>query len=121
MTGAKISITEKHALFDERWSPKIIAGLDDYDVKIAKVEGEFVWHQHDDEDEFFLVTKGRLKLELEGRDDVVLDEGEIYVVPAGLRHKPVALPYAEIMMIERKGVVNTGDAGHERTVAAEEL
>jgi len=117
----KVSIADKHALFDERWSPKIIAGLDDYDVKIAKVEGEFVWHQHDGEDEFFLVTKGRLKLELEGRDDVVLDEGEIYVVPAGLQHRPVALPYAEIMMIERKGVVNTGEAEHERTVKAEEL
>ena len=121
MTDTKVSITEKHALFDERWSPKIIAGLDNYDVKIAKVEGEFVWHQHDEEDEFFLVTKGRLKLELEGRDDVVLDAGEIYVVPASLRHKPVALPYAEIMMIERKGVVNTGAAGHERTVAAKAL
>ncbi|MBI1235252.1 MAG: cupin domain-containing protein [Alphaproteobacteria bacterium] len=117
----KVSIADKHTLFNERWSPKIIAGLDNYDVKIAKVEGEFVWHQHDEEDEFFLVTRGRLKLELEGRDAVTLDEGEIYVVPAGLRHKPVALPYAEIMMIERKGVVNTGDAGHERAVAAEEL
>lgn len=117
----KVSITEKHTLFDERWTPKIIAGLDDYDVKIAKVEGEFIWHQHDEEDEFFLVTKGRLKLELEGRDDVVLDGGEIYVVPAGLQHRPVALPYAEIIMIERKGVVNTGDAGHERAVTAEEL
>lgn len=114
----KVSIADKHALFEERWSPKIIAGLDDYDVKIAKVEGAFVWHQHDEEDEFFLVTKGRLKLELEGRDDIVLDEGEIYVVPAGLRHKPVAEPYAEIMMIERKGVVNTGSDGGERTKAA---
>jgi quercetin dioxygenase-like cupin family protein len=117
----KVSIAEKHTLFEERWSPKIIAGLDDYDVKIAKVEGEFVWHKHDDEDEFFLVTRGQLKLELEGRDDVVLDEGEIYVVPAGLPHRPVAQPYAEIMMIERKGVINTGEAGAERTVAAEEL
>lgn len=117
----KVSIADKHALFDECWSPKIIAGLDNYDVKIAKVEGEFVWHQHDEEDEFFLVTKGRLKLELEGRDDVVLNEGEIYVVPAGLPHRPIAQPYAEIMMIERRGVVNTGDAGHERTVAAEEI
>ena len=117
----KVSIADKHALFEERWSPKIIAGLDNYDVKIAKVEGEFVWHQHEEEDEFFLVTKGRLKLELEGRDDIVLDEGEIYVVPAGLRHKPVAEPYAEIMMIERKGVVNTGSDGGERTRAAVEL
>ncbi len=117
----KVSITEKHALFDERWTPKIIAGLDNYDVKIAKVEGEFVWHKHDEEDEFFLVTKGRLKLELEGRDDVVLDEGEIYVVPAGLQHRPVALPYAEIMMIERKGVVNTGDAGGDLTAVVEDI
>jgi len=117
----KVSITEKHTLFDERWHPKIIARLDNYDVKIAKVEGEFVWHKHDDEDEFFLVTKGQLKLELEGRDDVVLDEGEIYVVPAGLPHRPVAQPYAEIMMIERKGVINTGEVGGERTVVAEEL
>jgi quercetin dioxygenase-like cupin family protein len=117
----KVSITDKHSLFEERWSPKIIAGLDDYEVKIAKVEGEFVWHQHDEEDEFFLVTKGRLRLELDGRDAVVLDEGELFVVPAGLRHKPVAEPYAEIMMIERKGVVNTGNEGGERTKAAVEL
>ena len=117
----KVSITGKHSLFSERWSPKIIAGVDDYDVKIAKVEGEFVWHAHEDADELFLVTKGRLRLELEGRDDVVLDEGELFVVPAGLRHKPVADPYAEIMMIERQGVVNTGDAGGERTKAAVEL
>lgn len=117
----KVSIAGKHALFNERWSPKIIAGLDNYDVKIAKVEGEFVWHTHDKEDEFFLVTKGRLKLELQGREDVILDEGEIFVVPSGLPHHPVALPYAEILMIERKGVINTGDAGHERAVAAEEL
>jgi mannose-6-phosphate isomerase-like protein (cupin superfamily) len=117
----KVSIAEKHTHFDERWTPKIIAGLDNYDVKIAKVEGEFVWHKHDDEDEFFLVTKGQLKLELEGRDAVVLDEGEIFVVPAGLPHRPVAMPYAEIMMIERKGVINTGDAGHERTVVPEKL
>jgi mannose-6-phosphate isomerase-like protein (cupin superfamily) len=119
--NTKVSIADKHALFEERWTPKIIAGLDNYDVKIAKVEGEFVWHKHDDEDEFFLVTKGQLKLELDGRDDVVLDEGEIYVVPAGLQHRPVAQPYAEIMMIERKGVVNTGDADHERAVVPEAL
>lgn len=117
----KVSIAEKHTLFDERWTPKIIAGLDNYDVKIAKVEGEFVWHKHDDEDEFFLVTRGQLKLELEDRDDVVLDEGEIFVVPAGLPHRPVAQPYAEIMMIERKGVINTGDANHERAVVPEAL
>jgi len=117
----KVSIAEKHALFSERWTPKIIAGLDNYDVKIAKVEGEFVWHKHDEEDEFFLVTRGQLKLELDGRDDVVLSEGEIFVVPAGLLHRPVAQPYAEIMMIERKGVINTGDAEHERAVEAKAL
>tara|TARA_R110002073_G_scaffold91740_14_gene215709 strand:- start:319 stop:681 length:363 start_codon:yes stop_codon:yes gene_type:complete len=116
-----ISIAAKHALFDNRWSPKRITGFDDYDVKIAKIEGEFVWHNHEHEDELFLCTRGRLRIEREGMEPVVLEAGEIYVVPKGLRHKPVAEPYAEIMLIERAGVVNTGTEGGDLTAVVEEI
>ncbi len=120
MTDA-ISITQKHTLFTDHWSPKRIAGFDNYDVKIAKIEGEFVWHDHEQEDELFLCTKGRLRIEREGMDPVALEAGEIYVVPKGLRHKPVAEPYAEIMLIERKGVINTGEEGGNLTAVVEEI
>lgn len=120
MTDA-ISITQKHTLFTDHWSPKRIAGFDDYDVKIAKIEGEFVWHDHEHEDELFLCTKGRLRIEREGMEPVVLEAGEIYVVPKGLRHKSIGEPYAEIMLIERIGVINTGEEGGDLTAVVEEI
>ena len=116
-----ISIAAKHALFDNRWSPKRITGFDDYDVKIAKIEGEFVWHNHEHEDELFLFVVVQNTFQREGLEPVVLEAGEIYVVPKGLRHKPVAEPYAEIMLIERAGVVNTGTEGGDLTAVVEEI
>lgn len=115
--GGKIDLREKFSMFSETWTPKIVGAVDDYHVKIARLEGEFVWHAHDDADELFLVVDGQLRLKLKGRDDVVLGPGELFVVPRGLEHQPVAEPTAQVLMIERQGTVNTGTAGGERTVA----
>ncbi|MCG9660829.1 cupin domain-containing protein, partial [Vibrio mediterranei] len=91
------------------WSPRVISEMNDYQVKLAKFEGEFTWHDHIDTDELFLVISGSMRIEL--RDGYVeLNEGEMYVVPKGIEHKPVAEKECHIMLIEPKGVVNTGDA-----------
>ena len=82
-----INLGEKLALFDEHWQPKIVAHLNDYDVRIVKVKGEFVWHKHDETDDFFLVLEGHLTIQLRDRD-IELDEGELYVVPRGVEHSP---------------------------------
>lgn len=112
----KINLAEKFSLFDEQWSPKIVAELNGQQVKLAKLEGPFVWHHHEDEDELFWIVKGRLKMEL--RDgDVMLDEGEMLVVPRGVEHRPVAEEEVWLMMFEPASTVNTGSAGGERTVA----
>jgi len=116
--GERINLDEQFARFDERWSPKIIGALNDYDVKIAKIEGEFVWHAHPETDELFLVHRGRLRLQLEGRDDVELGPGEFFVVPRGLRHRPVADDTTEIVMLEPHGTTNTGDAHRAGTDSA---
>ena len=111
----KVNLAEKLALFDEHWSPKIVAELNDTYVKIVKVEGEFVWHHHDDEDELFLVVSGRLRMQL--RDgDVVLEPGELIVVPRGVEHCPVAEEETHVVLIEPKTTLNTGNVRGERTV-----
>lgn len=111
---AKVNLREKLARFDDRWRPKIVADMNDYHVKLAKVQGEFVWHQHEETDELFLVVQGRLTIKL--RDgDVSLEEGDLYVVPRGVEHMPIAEQEAHILLLEPKGTVNTGDAGGERT------
>jgi mannose-6-phosphate isomerase-like protein (cupin superfamily) len=113
-----VGLKEKFELFDDLWSPKIVAQLNDYHVKIAKVQGEFEWHSHPETDELFLVVAGRLVIELpEG--PVELGEGDLYVVPKGVQHKPVAKDVCQILMLEPTGTINTGDAGGERTVDAE--
>ncbi|MEE2524930.1 cupin domain-containing protein [Hyphobacterium sp. HN65] len=105
-----INIAEKHAQFDAPWSPKRVAKVDNYDIKLAKGEGEFAWHKHDEEDEMFLITKGVLRIEIEGQDDVVLGPGEFCVIPKGVRHHPVCVEApVHIMLFERAGVTNTGD------------
>ena len=105
-----ISLAEKHSQFKEAWSPKRIARLDEYEIKLAKAEGAFDWHAHTDEDEFFLITRGILKIEIEGQEAVVLGPGEMCVIPKGVRHRPVAqTEKVHMMLIERAGVVNTGD------------
>jgi mannose-6-phosphate isomerase-like protein (cupin superfamily) len=113
---AKVSLAEKFSLFDEPWQPKIVAELNDAYVKVVKLEGEFVWHHHDDEDELFWVVSGRLRMEL--RDgDVILEPGELIVVPNGVEHRPVAEEETHVVLIEPKTTLNTGNVRDERTVA----
>lgn len=112
----KVNLTQKFSLFNEQWSPKIVGEVNDFAVKIAKVQGEFMWHHHEEEDELFLVIKGTLTIRL--RDgEVVLNEGEFVVVPHGVEHLPVAEEEAHILMFERKATLNTGNLQNERTVA----
>ena len=112
----KVNLREKLALFDERWAPRIVGELNGQHVKLAKLEGEFVWHHHELEDELFLVLKGRLEIEL--RDgSVVLDEGEFYVVPRGVEHRPVAHGEVHVLLLEPATTLNTGNVENERTVA----
>ena len=106
--------------FDDQWSPKRIATLNDYEVKLAKVQGEFVWHDHPDTDELFLVISGRLTIQLRDRD-VVLEPGELFVVPRGVEHCPKAEGETAILLLEPAGVVNTGAAGGPLTAVVETL
>ena len=108
--AAKVNLEEQLARFDDYWSPKIVASVNDYDVKVAKVRGEFVWHQHDETDELFLVTAGHLRIHLQDHDDVVLSAGELFVVPRGVRHCPVADEETHLVLLEPRETVNTGDA-----------
>ena len=109
-----INFEEKLLKFSEHWSPKIIAQLNDYHLKLAKVHGEFVWHDHPETDEVFIVVKGQLKI-LFRDGDVLLKEGEMFVVPKGVEHKPVAENECHILLIEPAGTVNTGDVKDELT------
>lgn len=109
-----INFEEKLGKFSEQWSPKIIAQLNDYHLKLAKVQGEFVWHNHPETDEVFIVVKGQLDIFF--RDGKVsLSEGEMFVVPKGVEHKPVAENECHILLIEPAGTVNTGDILDEKT------
>ncbi len=111
----KVNLVEKFGLFDEHWSPKVVGEVNDCHVKLAKIEGEFVWHHHDDEDELFMVVKGRLLMKL--RDgDVWVEEGEFIIVPRGVEHLPVAEEETHLLLVEPKSTVNTGNIGGERTV-----
>ena len=115
-----VNLNAALARFAEQWHPKRIATLNDYDVKVVKLQGDFVWHTHDDTDEFFLVVDGRLTIQQ--RDgDVVLETGELYVVPRGVEHCPHADHEVSVLLIEPRGVVNTGAAGGDRTAQLEDL
>ena len=111
----KVNLAKKFSLFDELWSPKIVGELNGQQVKIAKIEGEFLWHHHENEDELFLVIKGKLTIKLRD-EDVRLEEGEFLIVPRGVDHKPVAQEEAHILMLEPAGTLNTGNVQSERTV-----
>ncbi|MEV6582387.1 cupin domain-containing protein [Streptomyces sp. NPDC051582] len=109
-----VNIARKLSAFDEQWAPRRIARINDYEVKAAKLQGEFVWHAHEDTDELFLVVSGTLRIRL--RDaEVTVGPGELYVVPRGVEHCPVADEEVSILLFEPAGTVNTGDAGGERT------
>jgi mannose-6-phosphate isomerase-like protein (cupin superfamily) len=111
---AAINFREKLSKFAEHWSPRVVAELNDYQFKLVKMQGEFVWHAHADTDEAFLVLEGRLTIAFED-GEVDLSAGEMFVVPQGLRHKPIALQECHVLLVEPRGVVNTGDAGGART------
>src|ERR1700710_739118 len=114
----KVNLVEKLASFDEPFSPRIVGYMNDYKLQVAKTKGEFVWHTHPDTDDFFLVVKGQLTIQLRDRD-VVLGPGEVFVVPKGVEHGPRADQGAEILLIEPQGTVNTGDAESSGLTAPE--
>ncbi|HEX5809428.1 MAG TPA: cupin domain-containing protein [Anaerolineales bacterium] len=116
MNNQPINLLEKLSKFSEHWSPKIIAQMNDYHFKLAKVQGEFVWHDHPETDEVFLVLKGQLQIQFRA-GAVLLKEGEMFVVPRGVEHKPVAEHECHILLIEPEGTVNTGDVVNEKTAA----
>ena len=109
----KVNLAEKFALLDEPYKPGIVGYVNDYKLQIVKVHGPFVWHKHETDD-FFLVVKGRLTIQLRDRD-VALEEGELFVVPRGVEHCPTAEDEALVLLIEPRDTPNTGDAGGDRT------
>lgn len=115
-----VNVADKLSQFSDLWSQKKIADVNDYEVKLAKMKGEFVWHTHEDTDELFLVISGRLTIQL--RDgDVVLGPGELFVVPRDVEHCPVADEETAVLLLEPAGTLNTGDAGGPRSKAPEAL
>ncbi len=103
------------AALTDYWSPRVVGEVDDSYIKVAKVRGSLCWHSHDNEDELFLILQGHLRIELEDAPAVELDEGEMFVVPKGVRHNPVAEQECLLMLIERKSTLHTGDVMTERT------
>ncbi|SFF99125.1 Mannose-6-phosphate isomerase, cupin superfamily [Halobacillus alkaliphilus] len=109
-----INLNEKFTKFNDRWSPKVIGEMNDYQFKLVKVQGGFVWHSHENTDEVFFVVKGHMVIEF--RDgEVELSDGEMYIVPRGVEHKPYAEEECQIMLVEPKGVTNTGEAESDLT------
>lgn len=104
----KVNLAAKLAQFANHWSPRTVAQLNDYDVMVVKVQGEFVWHKHDETDDFFLVLAGRLVIRLRDRE-VVLEPGELFVVPCGVEHQPYAEDEVQLLLIEPTGTPNSGD------------
>ncbi len=111
----KVNLIEKFGLFNDHWSPKIVGELNGQEVKLAKVKGEFVWHNHANEDELFFIVKGTLKIEFEDRT-VELNEGEMLVVPRGVEHKPIAEEEVWLLLFEPSNTKHTGEVVDERTV-----
>lgn len=109
-----VNLEKKFSSFKEHWNPKIIGELNGQVVKIARIKGEFIWHKHELEDEFFLVVRGYMQIKLRG-EDVQINEGEFYIVPRGVEHKPVADEETWILMFEPQSTLNTGNVVDERT------
>ncbi len=116
---SKVNFRDKLSKFSDQWTPKVIAEMNDYQFKLVKIEGDFVWHEHDDTDEAFIVIEGSMRIEFED-GSVELEEGEMYVVPKGVRHKPCADSECKVMLVEPRGVVNTGDADSDMTAPNDE-
>ena len=114
-----INLGDKFGKFSERWSPRVVARMNDYHFKLARIEGEFVWHAHAETDEVFIVVGGEMTIEFrDGR--VELRAGEMFVVPRGVEHKPTAQRECMLMLVEPAGTINTGDAGGELTAAGDD-
>ena len=114
MQKSAINFQQKLNLFSEQWKPKVIAEMNDYQFKVVKLEGGFVWHDHPDTDETFIVIEGTLRIDFRG-GAVTLNAGEMVVVPKGVEHKPYAEREVKLLLIEPRGVVNTGETGGEKT------
>ena len=112
----KINLKEKLSKFSEHWSPKVIAEMNDYQFKLVKIQGEFIWHNHDDTDETFIVIEGEMKIEFEN-ETLELNEGDMFVVPKGVEHKPWAENECKVMIIEPRGVLNTGNSKGDLTAS----
>jgi mannose-6-phosphate isomerase-like protein (cupin superfamily) len=126
LTPSPIDLKECFSQFSKQWEPKRIAAVNDYDVKIVKMQGDFIWHSHPDTDELFLVVEGHMTIRLRAsedaaEDDVTLAPGQIFVVPRGVQHCPTTTDEALVLMFEPQGTPNTGDAGGERTRETDEL
>jgi mannose-6-phosphate isomerase-like protein (cupin superfamily) len=119
-TIEKVNIKEKFALFDERWSPKIVGELNGQHVKLVKLHGEFVWHHHEQEDELFLVLGGRLRMDFRDRR-VWVEQGEFIIVPRGVEHRPVAEEEVHVMLFEPATTLNTGNVRNELTATEERI
>ena len=116
MARKAINLAQKFGLFSEQWQPKVVAEMNDYQFKIAKLEGDFIWHHHEHTDETFIVMDGTLRIDF--RDGAVtVSAGEMFVVPKGVEHKPCAEREVKLLLIEPRGVLNTGEEGGERTAA----
>jgi mannose-6-phosphate isomerase-like protein (cupin superfamily) len=114
MKFAPINFQQKLGLFNEQWQPKVVAEMNDYQFKVVKLQGDFIWHDHKDTDETFIVLEGRLRIDF--RDGAVtVSAGEMFVVPRGVEHKPFAEQEVKLLLIEPRGVLNTGHEGGERT------
>ena len=112
-----VNLNEKLSLFSDYWSPRIVGELNDAHIKLVKVQGEFVWHHHDNEDELFLVLKGTLKIKLK-EQDLTIHEGEFVIIPKGVEHMPVAEKEVHILLLEPKTTLNTGNVTDNKTVEA---
>ena len=117
---SKVNFDEKLSKFSEQWTPKVIAEMNDYQFKLVKIEGEFVWHEHPETDEAFIVIEGSMRIDFEDGSSVELDEGEMYVVPRGVWPRPCADSECKVMLVEPKGVVNTGEADSDLTAPNDE-
>ena len=112
----KVTLSDKLSRFSDHWSPKVVGELNESYVKLVKLKGEFVWHHHENEDELFLVVKGKLLIKLRDRD-IELEEGEFVIIPRGVEHLPIATEEAYVLLLEPKTTLNTGNVTSERTVA----
>ena len=110
----KINIKQKFSKFSEYWAPKVLAKMNDYEFKIAKIKGEYIWHNHTETDEVFIVIEGTMKILLKG-ETIQLSKGDLYVVPKGIDHKPVAEKECKVMLVELRGTKNTGSETHKLT------